>query len=275
MGTTEKKVVLVVKNVIAWVVTAVMLVPLVLIVLNAFKTDAESAAMTLSLPTQWVFTNFAKVIEKGKLVSGFLNSMLYSCGATLLTVTLAAMAAYVFSRRQSRSNRALYFYLVLGIVIPINFVALMKVMQLLHLNNNRLGIILLYSAIQMPFMTFLIYGFISKLPVELDEAAIIDGCSPMRLFFSVIFPLLKPVLISSAVLCFLNTWNEFVLPLYFLNSTSKWPMTLAVYNFFGQFSRYWNLICADILLTSLPVVVIYLACQKYIIGGQTSGAVKG
>lgn len=271
----RNKPILLLKNIIAWAVTLIMLIPLALVVITAFKSNAESATMTLSLPKEWVFSNFATVIEKGKLIGGFLNSMLYSCSATFLTVTLAAMAAYVFSRRQNKANKALYFYLVLGIVIPVNFVALMKVMQALQLNNSRLGIVLLYSAIQMPFMTFLIYGFISKLPVELDEAAIIDGCSPLRLFFSVIFPLLKPVLISSAVLCFLNTWNEFVLPLYFLNSTSKWPMTLAVYNFFGQFSRYWNLICADILLTSLPVIIIYLACQKYIIGGQTAGAVKG
>ena len=169
----------------------------------------------------------------------------------------------------------LYLYLVLGIVIPINFVALMKVMQVLRLNNTRFGIILLYSSIQMPFMAFLIYGFISKLPIELDEAGIIDGCGPMRLFFLIILPMLKPVLISAAVLCFLNTWNEFVMPLYFLNSTTKWPMTLAVYNFFCQFDKHWNLVCADVLLTSLPVIVIYLICQKYIIGGQTSGAVKG
>lgn len=271
----QNKTALIVKNVLAWIVTLIMIVPLLLVVLTAFKSNAEATTMTLSLPKEWVFDNFATVIEKGKLIGGFFNSMIYSCGATLLTVTLAAMAAYVFSRRQSRGNKVLYFYLVLGIVIPVNFVALMQVMQTLQLNNSRLGIILLYSAIQMPFMTFLIYGFISKLPVELDEAAIIDGCGPIRLFFSIIFPLLKPVIISASVLCFLNTWNEFVLPLYFLNSTSKWPMTLAVYSFFGQFSRYWNLICADILLTCLPVIVIYLVCQKHIIGGQTAGAVKG
>lgn len=216
------------------------------------------------------------VIEKGKLLVSFLNSMLYSVGATLLTVTFASMAAYLMSRRNdSRFFRAVYMYLVLGIVIPINYVALMKVMQITHLNNNRLGIILLYTALQLPFMVFLIYGFVAKVPRELDEAAVMDGCGPIKLFFSIILPLLKPAVISSAVLCFLNTWNEFIMPLYFLNSTTKWPMPLAVYNFFGQYSKSWNLICADILLTCLPVIIIYVACQKYIVGGQTAGAVKG
>lgn len=271
----SNKLAFLIKNILSWLVTLVMLVPLALIVINSFKTKNEANKMTLALPTEWVFDNFSTVIEKGKLVGGFFNSMIYAGGSTLLAVTFAAMAAYMFSRRQTKASRAAYFYLVLGIVIPINFISLMKVMQILQINNTRLGIVLLYTAIQLPFMTFLIYGFIAKLPIELDEAGILDGCGPLRLFFSIIFPLLKPVLISASVLCFLNTWNEFVLPLYFLNSTTKWPMTLAVYSFFGQFDRYWNLICADILLTSLPVIVIYLACQKYIIGGQTAGAVKG
>lgn len=272
---TKKTVFTVLKNVLAWLFSLLMLIPLVLIILNAFKSQSEAAAMSLKLPTKWVFSNFSVVIEKGKLLTSFLNSMRYSVSATLITVTLAAMAAYVFSRRKGKKNGALYMYMVLGIVIPINYVALMKVMQITHLNNSGIGIILLYCAVQMPFMVFLIYGFVGKIPMELDEAAVMDGCGPIRLFFAIVLPMLKPAVITASVLCFLNTWNEFVMPLYFLNSTEKWPMTLAVYNFFGQFERSWNLVCADILLTCLPVIIMYLVCQKYIVGGQTAGAVKG
>jgi len=272
---TRKNVFSILKNALAWVFSLIMLIPLALIVLNAFKSQSEAAAMSLKLPTEWVFSNFSTVIEKGKLLTSFLNSMRYSLSATVLTVILAAMAAYVFSRRKGKKNSALYMYMVLGIVIPINYVALMKVMQVTHLNNSGIGIILLYCAVQMPFMVFLIYGFVGKIPVELDEAAVMDGCGPIRLFFIIILPMLKPAVITAAVLCFLNTWNEFVMPLYFLNSSEKWPMTLAVYNFFGQFEKSWNLVCADILLTCLPVIIMYLICQKYIVGGQTAGAVKG
>jgi raffinose/stachyose/melibiose transport system permease protein len=148
-------------------------------------------------------------------------------------------------------------------------------MQVTHLNNSVPGIILLYTATQLPFTVFLLYGFVSKIPVDLDEAAVIDGCGPVRLFFGIIFPMMRSSIVTAAVLCFLNTWNEFVMPLYFLNSSEKWPMTLAVYNFFGQYEKSWNLICADILLTCLPVIIMYLSCQKYIVGGQTEGAVKG
>lgn len=263
------------KNVLAWVFSLIMLIPLALIVINAFKSDTEALTLTLSLPKEWTFSNFATVIEKGKLLRSFLNSFLYAGSATLLAVLFGSMAAYIFSRRSDRLNNSIYMYMVLGIVIPINYVALMKVMQVTHLNNSTPGIILLYVATQLPFTVFLIYGFVSKVPVELDEAAVIDGCGPFRLFFSIILPMLKSSMVTAAVLCFLNTWNEFVMPLYFLNSSEKWPMTLAVYNFFGQFEKSWNLICADILLTCLPVIIMYLVCQKYIVGGQTAGAVKG
>ena len=124
-------------------------------------------------------------------------------------------------------------------------------------------------------MTFLIHGFVAKVPVDLDEAAVIDGCGPIRLFFLVVFPMLKPAIATSAVLTFLNTWNEFVSPLYFLNKTEQWPMTLSVYNFFGMYFKDWNLVCADILLTSLPVLLVYLLGQRYIVSGMTAGAVKG
>ena len=263
------------KNIVVWIISIVMLVPLALIVLNAFKTPQEATTLSFALPKEWIFSNFTTVIEKGKLVSGFFNSLLYSSIGTFITVILASMAAYVFSRRRTRWNKFLYMFMVMGIVMPINYVALMKVMQILQLNNTRMGIIFLYIAVQLPFIVFLIYGFVSRLPVELDEAAVIDGCGPIRLFFSIIFPLLKPVLVTAGVLCFLNMWNEFIMPLYFLNSTDTWPMNLAVYNFFGQYDTKWNLVCSDILMTILPVVALYLVCQKHIVGGQTAGAVKG
>ena len=265
----------VVKNGMAWIVSLVMLVPVLLILVNAFKPAEEAIRMNLTLPKEWTLTNFITVIQKGKLGQSFLNSFLYAGSATVITVCLGAMAAYVFSRRRTRRNSAVHMYMVLGIVIPINYVALMKVMQATRLNNSALGIILLYVAMQLPFTIFLIYGFVSKVPTELDEAAVIDGCGPFRLFFSIILPMLKPSIITAGVLCFLNTWNEFIMPLYFLNSSEKWPVTLAIYNFFGQYETNWNLICADVLLTCLPVIVMYLVCQKYIVGGQTAGAVKG
>ena len=276
MSAKRKKLILnILKNVLAWAFSLLMLVPLALIVVNALKPDSEALTMTLALPKEWDYSNFAVVIEKRKLVRSFFNSLLYAGCATILTVLFGSMAAYVFARRRGKKENTMYIYMALGIVIPINYVALMKVMQVTQLNDTAIGIILLYTALQLPFTVFLLYGFVSKVPVDLDEAAVLDGCGPWRLFFNIVMPMMRSSMITAAVLCFLNTWNEFVMPLYFLNSSEKWPMTLAVYNFFGQYSTSWNLVCADILLTCLPVIIMYLVCQKYIVGGQTAGAVKG
>ena len=266
----------VIRNAIAWIFSIICVIPLLLILVNALKDKKSAAAMNLvppSLPIQW--DNFMTVIEKGKLATSFANSLIYSVGSVILCVFFAASAAYVLSRNQTKLNKFLYMFLVLVITLPVNYVALTKVLQFLHLNNTAGGIILLYTAMQLPFMTFLIHGFVAKVPVELDEAAVLDGCGPIQLFFLVVFPLLKPAIATSTVLTFLNTWNEFVSPLYFLNRSEQWPMTLSVYNFFGMYFKDWNLVCADILLTSLPVLIVYLFGQKYIVSGMTAGAVKG
>ena len=274
-GKKNKIIQIILKNILAWIASLIVLVPMVLIIINAFKSDGEALTMTMELPKVWNFGNFATVIEKGKLVGSLFNSLLYAGCSTVLTVLLGSMAAYVFSRRRTGKFSALYMYVVLGMVIPVNYVTLTRVMQAAHLTNTALGIILLYTALQTPFTVFLTYGFVSKVPQELDEAAILDGCTPGRLFFNIVLPMLKPAIITAGVLCFLNTWNEFIMPLYFLHSSEKWPMTLAIYNFFGQYEMSWNLICADVILTCAPVIIVYLTCQKYIIGGQTDGAVKG
>lgn len=262
-------------NIFAWVLSIILITPLILILINSLKTKGEASLMNLSLPQEIQLSNFATVIEKGKLDTAFLNSLIYSVFSVVLCTLTSSMAAYVLSRNRSKANRIIYFIIVLGITMPINFIALMKIMQILQIVNTRIGIILLYAAIQTPFNVFLIYSFVGKIPRDIDEAAIIDGCSPLRLFFSIVFPLLKPVLVTVMVLTFLNTWNEYVLPLYYLSKTDYWPMTEAVYNFFGMYFRDWNLICADIVLTSLPVIIVYLLGQKYIVSGMTAGAVKG
>jgi raffinose/stachyose/melibiose transport system permease protein len=262
-------------NLAAVVVSLIVFLPVYLVVVNALKSKAEASSMGIALPTTLHWENFATVIERGKLLQTFFNSMLYSTASTAIGVLLAALAAYVFSRNRTRLNKFLYFFVIMGIAMPMNFFTLTKVMQVTQLINTRPGIIILYAATQIPFSVFLIYGFVAALPRELDEAAIVDGCGPFRLFFSIIFPLLTPVLVTTAVLNFLGSWNEFLLPLYYLNSSANWPMTLAVYNFFGQFQSDWSLVSADILLTILPVIAIYLIGQRFIVSGMVSGAVKG
>lgn len=231
--------------------------------------------MTLSLPKKWVIENYATVIEQGKLISSFFNGLLYATASVVLIVLVVSAAAFVISRNQKGINRFLYYFIISGIAMPINNVALMKVMQAFHLVNTRFGIILLYAAVNIPLSLFMAYGFIATIPVEIDEAAVIDGCTPWQLFVQVIMPLLKPIMSTLFVLNFMAVWNDFTMPLYYLNNSRKWPMTLAVYNFFGAFQNSWNLVAADIMLTLAPVLLVFIIGQKYIVGGVSAGAVKG
>ncbi|MFZ6028015.1 MAG: carbohydrate ABC transporter permease [Chloroflexota bacterium] len=262
-------------NLLAVLVSLIMFVPIYLLVANSLKDEVQSKAMGAELPTGIHWENYITVIEQGKLGSAFANSMLYATGATTVVVIFATAAAFVLSRNRTRFNRFLYFYIVLGIAMPINYVTLTKVMQATHLINTVGGIIILYAATKISFAVFLTFAFVESIPREIDEAAIIDGCGPLTLFFKVIFPLLTPAWVTTAILSFLDFWSEFILPLYFLQSSAKWPMTLAVYNFFGRFETNWNLVSADIVLTILPVIIVYLLGQRYIVSGMTSGAVKG
>jgi len=262
-------------NVIAWILSLIVIIPFLVILVNSFKTDVEATVLDLSLPKQFMFENYRIVYEEGHLGSSFLNSLLYAAGSSVLLVIVVALAAFVLSRHQSKANTFIYLFLVLGITLPINYIPLLNVMKALHLINTQVGMILLYTAMGVPISIFITYAFVRNIPKELDEAAIIDGCGPWSLFILVIVPLLKPVLVTIFVLNFLSVWNEFTAPLYLLNSVQKWPMTLAVYNFFGQFSAKWNLVSANIVLTSVPVLIVFLLGQKHIVGGMTSGSVKG
>ncbi|MEO0278546.1 MAG: carbohydrate ABC transporter permease [candidate division WOR-3 bacterium] len=263
------------KQIVACFLSAIVVIPFLLVVLNSFKTDSEAALMKLTLPREFRWENYRVAVERGKLANSFLNSTLYAVTATVISIFVDAMAAFVLARRRSRLNRFLYLLIVLGIVLPTNYIALIKVMQVLRLLNTRLGVILLYVAINVPFGTFILYGFVGTVPKELDEAALIDGAHPLSLFFHIVFPLLRPAVVTVALLTFLGIWNDFMIPLYLLNRASQWPVTLAVYNFFGQYHSEWNLVFADIVLTWLPVFIVYLLGQRQVVSGMTAGAIKG
>lgn len=260
---------------IAVIISLLMFIPIYLVLVNSLKDTVQARSMGIEFPASFHWKNYLTVIEEGKLGQAFANSLLYALSANVICIIFSTGAAFVLSRNVTKLNRFLYFFIVMGIAIPLNYVTMTKVMQLTQLINTQMGIILLYAAFKIPFSVFVIYAFVETVPREIDEAAIIDGCSPLQLFFSIIVPLLKPALVTVAVLNFLDYWSEFVMPLYFLSSSDKWPMTLAVYNFFGIYEANWNLVSADVVLTILPVVLVYLLGQKYIISGMAAGAVKG
>ena len=263
------------KQAVCVLLSLAVVAPLYLVLINSFKTKSEAARMNLNLPTQWVFTNYAEVIKKAKLMTGFGNSVLYAFASTTAGGLLCAMAAYVLSRKRTKLNNFIYYFFICGLFFPVNYVTLVRVFQWMHLTNTHLGIILVFTSAMIPFCVFTIYSFVETIPTELDEAAVIDGAPPAMMFFRVILPLLKPTLMTCFILQFMGVWNDFLTPLYLSSKSKLFPMTMSVYQFFGKEGSNWNYVFADIVMTVIPVVAVYAVGQRYIIGGVTAGAVKG
>lgn len=275
MKAGSSKITSIILNIAAMTGSFIVIIPIYVLVINSVKNSSESNSMSIALPSEFHFENFYTVINKGKLLSSFFNSTIYSAFSVVLIVICVLFAAFVISRNTSGLNKIVYYFIIAGIAMPINNVTLMKVLQILKLMNTRPGVILIYAATNIPLSLFLAYGFIGTIPRELDEAALLEGCTPFKMFTNIILPLLKPVASTLIVLNTMSVWNDFMMPLYYLNTSKKWPMTLAVYNFYGIFENSWNLVCADIVLTILPVLIVFIAGQKYITGGISAGAVKG
>ena len=262
------------KQAVCIFLSLIIITPFYMVLVNSFKDKSDAARMGLSLPKEWLFSNYLEVIDKGDLIQGFINSLSYAMIATFLGVILCSMAAFVMCRKRTKLNVFLYYFVLCGLFFPVNYVTLTRVLSTLSLNDTRPGIIMVFTSAMIPFCVFTIRNFVVSVPVELDEAAVIDGAGPVNLFFRIILPLLKPTLVTCFILQFMTVWSDFLTPLYLSSKSKLFPMTMSVYQFFGKNTSYWNFIFADIVLTCVPVIIVYMIGQKYIVGGLTSGAVK-
>ncbi len=275
MRTKKQKVQMTVRGIFFWGLSLIVIVPFLIVVFNAFKTQPEAINMELSLPNEWHFENFKTVWEDGNILQALKNSLILSVSAVVITVVCSSLCAYVISRNRTRFNRLIYVFFAMGLMVPVSNVTIVKVLRVLNLYNTLTGTILVCVALIMPLSVFLYYGFISGIPKELDEAAIVDGAGAVRIFVQVIFPLLKPATVTVIMINFLNVWNDFQIPLYTLPDPDKAVIVQKVYNFFGTYTASWNLVSVTIIYAILPILVVYLFGQKYIISGMTAGSVKG
>ena len=257
------------------VISLVIIIPLLVMILGSFKNPTEAQLFNLHLPTEWHFENYSYVIQKGGIGLAFINSVIITVVVTVFVLISGSLCAFVVSRKNTRYTNFVYNLFLLGMICPIQIVTTFGVLKSLNLVGTFLGVMAVESALQLPWTIFTLSGFIKNVPRDLDEAAFIDGASPARMFFTIIMPLMKPILATALVTTAMYAWNEFMIPMYFFNSSSKWTMPLTVYNFFGQYASNWNYVFADLVLTALPIAILYLCCQKYVISGQTAGAVKG
>lgn len=268
-----------VSGVVAVLVSAVVfLVPFLYVVLQSAKTPADAATLAFSWPRHWRFVqNVVGVLQtnNGIIYRAFVNSTVLTVFSVLITVVFAAMVGYVIQRRPSRLNPVINFFVLAGLIVPPAVVPTIWVLLGLGLFKTMPGMILIEATFGLSFNILLFRAFMATVPRELDEAAVIDGAGPIRLFFSVILPLLRPVVVTVIVVQAVAVFNDFSGPLYFLPGDENATVQLTLYQFQGQSLSYYNLLFMDILLITIPPLVMYIFFNRKIVAGLTSGAVKG
>lgn len=253
--------------------------PLYMTIVIAFKQPSEmtnSISGILSLPKNWSFSNFAEAMEVTDFWHSLLNSLYITLATVGLSIILHSLLGYVLGRTQAKKKgyKLIYFYVVSGMFVPfaILMMPLVKQTAILHL-DNMLGVIILYTVFYMPMNVMLYSGYLTNIPMALEEAAYVDGATTWRTYWKIIFPIMKPMHATVAILTALGTWNDVMTPLVIM-SGSKTTLPLAQLSFQTQFGANYNLAFASYLLALLPIIIFYIICQKQILGGVVNGAVK-
>ncbi len=253
----------------------IFLFPVYVLVSLAFKAPGDQSS-TLALPDEPTVANFIDAWNQGGLGNAMINSAIVTICVIGFTVVLAASAAYPLSRVGARWSKVAYFSFLAGLLLPVQLamLPLYQTVRDLGLLGTLAGVILVAVGGAMPFSIFLYAGFLRALPPDFEEAAALDGASPFRTFWSVVFPLVKPITGTIIILNAVWTWNEFLTPLLYLSGSNQKTITVAIYGFVGQYGAQWNLIFAGIIISIIPILTAYFFLQRYIVQGF-AGGLKG
>lgn len=266
---------------IGFLLSLLVIIPFLLIVLNSFKDLGNANQLKLNfdgISIKQIAENYVTVFKEANLLTSLLNSFTVTFFSVILIVIFSSMAAFIVVRRKTKAINVTNNLIIAGLTLPVAMVPTYFMLSKLNMTTGApavIGAILVYTAVNFSFSFFLFTGFIKGIPVELDEAAVMDGISPMGLFFKIIFPLLKPAVVTVVISEALTIWNDFGISLYLLNSSERSTVVLTTYLFMGQKSSQWNLLFADVVMVSIPIIVLYFCLQKHIVAGLTAGAVKG
>ncbi|TDF92547.1 carbohydrate ABC transporter permease [Paenibacillus piri] len=251
--------------------------PLYLTFINAFKRYDEVLASTSSLPQVWQLANFATVWQQIQFPGVFANSLIITVGSVVGILLISSAAAYQLVRNPGVWSNIIFMTILSSLVIPFQtmMIPLVKVAKDFHLINTLHGMIIMYWGFGIPLALFLYHGFVKGIPVELEEAATIDGSGTVGVYFRILLPLLAPITTTIAILHTLWIWNDFLLPFIMLSAKANRTIPLATFVYFGEYMNQWHLALAALTLAVIPIIVFFLLMQRYIIQGITAGAVKG
>ena len=262
---------------LAWLVALAILIPLLYAVLGGFRDTGQISESPVALPDPWVFSNYGDVLRSGAFWHQVYNSVLIAVLSTLLTVPLAAAAAFVFARFMFPGREWFYTVFTLGLLFPVA-VAILPIfimIRSLGLLGTPFGVALPQAAFGLPLTIVILRPFFASFPNELQDAAAIDGCGPFRFFWRILLPLSRPVLATVSMLAIVNSWNAFLLPLVVLTDSSGWTLPLGVTNYSTQYGADTARILAFTVLSMVPALVFYAFAERHLVAGLTSGAVKG
>ncbi len=258
-----------------------ILFPLYMTIIIAFKSPSEMTNDingALSLPQSFSLDNFAEAMRVTDFWHSLGNSVIITAATIILSLVIHSMAGYAIGRNMNRKKgfKMIYFYIVSGMFVPFAILMMPLVKQTANLGlDNMVGVVILYTVFYMPMNVMLYSGYMKNVPMAMEEAADMDGASAWRTYWTIIFPMMKPMHATVAVLTALGTWNDVMTPLVIMSGSDNVTLPLAQLNFQTQFGTNYNLAFASYLLALLPIVIFYIICQKQIIGGVANGAVKG
>lgn len=260
------------------VLAAIWFIPIYYLIVTTFKTPQDATLHPLALPETWVFENYISAWKNMQYPRALGNTLFITVCSVFLVVIFGSLAGYALARTKTRLGNRMFLFFLCGLMVPfqMNIVSLFRIVKNLGLMNSPLAVILVDTAVNMPQAIFLAKEFVgSTVPMELEEAADIDGCGVFRKFFGIVLPLLKPVMSTTVIIVTLNVWNEFMTPLLFLQSRQNDVILQEVSRNIGQFATDWTAMFPMLMLGVAPLMIFYVFMQKYIISGVAAGAVKG
>ncbi|RXT03752.1 carbohydrate ABC transporter permease [Ammoniphilus sp. CFH 90114] len=262
---------------LAIVIAILFLIPFYFILVNSVKSFGDIIMDGASWPKAFMWVNYVRVWETINFPRAFWNSLVVTVFSVAGMAIISAMAAYRIVRRPTVFSKVILFLFVSAMVIPFQsiMIPLVQVANGLNMLNSHVGLIFIYWGLGVPLSVFLFQGFIKTIPIELEEAAVIDGCSPYGVFWKVVFPLLKPVTVTVIILQSLWVWNDFLLPSLILQNTDLRTIPLANFSFFSEYTKQWDLGLAGLVMSITPLLIFFLFMQKHIIDGITGGSIKG
>lgn len=266
----------IVKTVLLAIAAIFFIAPFLLVVYNSVKPTKEFLENPLALPITFNFSNFFIAFEKMRFLNGFINSFIITAISVVVITLFSSMNAYALVRNKWKISQYIFMGMVASMIIPFQaiMIPLVRVYGSIGFLNSKASLIYMYMGFGASLAVFIYHGFIKSIPLELEEAAMIDGCTKLRTFFNVVWPLLKPTTMTIAILDILWIWNDFLLPSLVLLTPNERTLPLSTFYFFGTYTVDYGLLMAGLMMTILPVIVIYIFLQEYIIQGVMQGAIK-